>query len=497
MNAIIGPNNCGKSNLLRGVALALDPTFGFDRAKDLPPLGPNTRTRVVCTFEVGTTSPEETLLTRAIEAEKSLSGKSKTYASDRVVRFGVSCSGTGRKEFFVAKGAGTKQPESPEQLETARRAVAQMRNVCRFVYVKSGDSLETLLQGRFRELLRTVLEEHQRPEYDQAESARTDYIDALRHQLLAALEGGVLSHVHRIFPEVGRVDMEPQVSSIEESLLDVDVQLEDLVKGGLADKGTGVRGAVLVAMLRYMADNGKRSVVLAVEEPESFLHPAAQEALRDDLQDLASNDGVSLLVTTHSPFIPSRLPAARLVALTKASNGATSVAGSASGEAQRVSLVLSLFRSAAQPELLERAVRADARALLVVEGWTDARYLAIAARLLNRDDVLAGIEIIPADGASKAVRRALVFKDELPTTQILVVLDDDPDGREAYKKLTTTFGFQGGKEVVYYSRVLQNRLSTGVVEAEDLFATSLHDEFISEFGPQVWTGRTKRDKDWV
>lgn len=36
MNALIGPNNVGKSNLLRAVALALDPNSPFDREADMP-----------------------------------------------------------------------------------------------------------------------------------------------------------------------------------------------------------------------------------------------------------------------------------------------------------------------------------------------------------------------------------------------------------------------------------------------------------------------------
>jgi putative ATP-dependent endonuclease of the OLD family len=34
INALIGPNNCGKSNVLRAVALALDPNYPFDRDRD-------------------------------------------------------------------------------------------------------------------------------------------------------------------------------------------------------------------------------------------------------------------------------------------------------------------------------------------------------------------------------------------------------------------------------------------------------------------------------
>ena len=36
VNSITGPNNAGKSNILRAIALALDPEFEFDRRLDMP-----------------------------------------------------------------------------------------------------------------------------------------------------------------------------------------------------------------------------------------------------------------------------------------------------------------------------------------------------------------------------------------------------------------------------------------------------------------------------
>lgn len=98
---------------------------------------------------------------------------------------------------------------------------------------------------------------------------------------------------------------------MERTLSSVEVRLGDVITTGLSDKGTGVRGGVLVAMLQYLAEQSKRSLVLAVEEPEAFLHPGAQEAIRDELVALARRVDVTLLVTTHSPYVISRTPRPR------------------------------------------------------------------------------------------------------------------------------------------------------------------------------------------
>ncbi|MGH9277887.1 MAG: ATP-dependent nuclease [Acidimicrobiales bacterium] len=184
------------------------------------------------------------------------------------------------------------------------------------------------------------------------------------------------------------------MSSIDDTLSNVAVNVTDAVETGLAAKGTGVRGAAMVAMLRYLADHRKRSMVFAVEEPEAFLHPAAQEDLRDDLEGLGERPDVTLLVTTHSPFVVSRDAKARVTALAKDPEGRTLVTGVAQGDEPHASLLGGLFRDAILADVLERArVPGDAKGVVVVEGRTDAEYLRIAARVSGPPDLLDGLHV--------------------------------------------------------------------------------------------------------
>jgi putative ATP-dependent endonuclease of OLD family len=157
-----------------------------------------------------------------------------------------------------------------------------------------------------------------------------------------------------LFPEISGVRLTPQVPGIDETLSHVDVSLTDSVETMLASKGTGVRGAVVVAMLRYLADQTRQSMLFAVEEPESFLHPGAQEAVRDDLESLAERQDVTLLVTTHSPFVVSRDNQAQVIALSKDPSGRTVLSGTARGSEPQASLIGGLFRDAALPDILDR-----------------------------------------------------------------------------------------------------------------------------------------------
>jgi putative ATP-dependent endonuclease of OLD family len=83
----------------------------------------------------------------------------------------------------------------------------------------------------------------------------------------------------------------------------VEVPLDDL------GSGTKNRTLILLALFRarQMGESdpsaSKITPVLVIEEPESFLHPAAQAEFGRVLQDMAEEFKVQVIVTTHSPYL--------------------------------------------------------------------------------------------------------------------------------------------------------------------------------------------------
>jgi predicted ATP-dependent endonuclease of OLD family len=116
VNYFVGPNNCGKSNLIAALELAMDPNRIFVPERDRPAMlqGP-TKTRITLTFAktVKGDGPEKTLIDRAKKYELALRRRQKretarkgtTYAEDgqvsRVVTFGGQ---GGRQVSYQAKG---------------------------------------------------------------------------------------------------------------------------------------------------------------------------------------------------------------------------------------------------------------------------------------------------------------------------------------------------------------------------------------------------------
>lgn len=68
----------------------------------------------------------------------------------------------------------------------------------------------------------------------------------------------------------------------------------------MTHKGTGYRRLFMVARFRYLAEKTKgNNIIYLIEEPETFLHPTAQQDLLKALKDLSDDNQV--VTTTHSP----------------------------------------------------------------------------------------------------------------------------------------------------------------------------------------------------
>jgi putative ATP-dependent endonuclease of the OLD family len=515
VNAIAGPNNTGKSNIFRALALALDPDFHFDRTLDVPAQASNAKPTVTLTFHVperGAASSEQTLLRYLEEYEKKVKpDASRTYAQDGCIKLRVTIEGAdgdpsgSRRQVFVVKGAGALS--LPDSDPHALKTIKQFHKCFHFVMIRSGESLETLLAGKFRDILQNVLREDLREAYSSAEKSRGRYQKELRNGLLKPLTARIAQEVADLFPEIDKVELVPDVRALEETLTNMSVAVSDVAATDLADKGTGVRGGLLIAMLRHFADVGKRSMLFAVEEPESFLHPAAQEQLREGLEGLAHRRDTSVLLTTHSPYIVSREATATIFAVDKDNRGRTQVVAQARGSDPHAQVLGGLFRDRLVVEVLDRShrVSADAKLVVVVEGSTDADYARIALSIAGRDDLLDGLEFLPAGlgvagnhagGASLVVMQSLVMRS-ISNIPVVALLDNDAEGRSAESTLrqigSKTRHWKRGRTLFSYRDVFKGS-DAFEYEAEDLWADRLPARFIKGRDAERLKAKRRRPK---
>ena len=503
LNVIVGRNNCGKSNLFRSLAAALDPNYEFDPSSDTPGPKAHRYPSIQIWFELDPSEDEERqLLDLAREYEELATETASTRADKNQivlrVTYAPSDDGPATKRERIVFLDGSDTPQATGLTERLSEIVEQLHGLVRFVMVSSGESIASVLEGNFREILHTVVQEHMDDEFDRAEEHRQEYIKGLQTELLGPLRTTVEGLVRRVFPEIKEIYLTPTVSDIETTLSKVQIGLEDAVTTPLAQKGTGVRGGVLVAMLQYLAANASKCVVFAIEEPEAFLHPSAQEDLREGLENLAASPDVNVLVTTHSPFVISRRDDAISVLLEKDHEGRTSVAAKSKGDDQRVAVISGILAEQSLEEVVAaaQAVPADKSGVLLVEGFGDKHYLELAGAKLGRPDAISDLHIVPSNGCSRMANLAVLMRaaTELP---IAILLDNDEPGRAAASRIAGLQDHQtksplfSKKDIISYRAVFKD--ANFAWEAEDLFDPVLIEEFVdSNGGRDAIDGSKKR-----
>ena len=477
LNLLVGPNNCGKSNLLRAVSLALEDVGGerFEPSTDVPSQLKFAYPVVTLTFKCNRKIQVEKTLLREVAAYERSAGGTKTHADSDEVVLRVVYRPSGRDEAFAIKGAPNKKGDEARLDKDLR----QFRKCIRFIYLRSGESLSHFLSGAFKELLHTVLREHLSGHVAEANRRREQYIRELMGELLTPLGQHTLGQLAEVMEEIHDVKVKPFVPDLEETLSKASIFVADSAETPLGNKGTGVRGTFLVALMGYLARHSKRSLILAVEEPESFLHPHAQEELRDDLVRLAKRKDVTLLVTTHSPFVLPHSEHAIITPLRKQPDGRTDFDKQISGDSPHAPAVSCLFGETITPWVLDAVekLKGNARAVLMVEGETDKFYLEHAAEVAGRSDLLKGLDIRYGEGACKAAVGAILLRQMMGQDgPIIVLLDSDEHGKSAASLLKKKFHWHGG-DVLTYRKWRTLEPATVPVEAEDMLPEDLLEGF--------------------
>jgi putative ATP-dependent endonuclease of the OLD family len=224
-----------------------------------------------------------------------------------------------------------------------------------------------------------------------------------------------------------------------------------------------------------LAHEGKE-VVIALEEPESHLHPSAIRQLRTVLKELS--DRHQVVLTTHNPIFTNRLDIHQNIIVKQ----------SRAYPAKNVKEVREVLGVRLDDNL------SSAEVILIVEGEEDR--IALGSILKSMDTQIGknleagrlGIDVL--GGATNLGHRARLHTEAV--CKVHVFLDDDQAGKQAFKAaskdglLDTTgvnFAMVGGKTEA---------------ELEDLYEQTVYDSIIQQEVGLPWAGRgTDRTKKWT
>lgn len=169
-------------------------------------------------------------------------------------------------------------------------------------------------------------------------------------------------------------------------------------------QGTGSINLLVFALLTLIADRrGNESVIFAMEEPEIALPPHTQRRVTRFVRTTMGQ----AIVTSHSPYVIEQFEPEDIVMLNRDSPGTLIGTRPDSG---------GFKPKAYRAQRRQFAEAILARAILVVEGSTEAALLPVASSILEDADPdythldLAGISIFTADGDGDVPRWGPIFK---------------------------------------------------------------------------------------
>jgi putative ATP-dependent endonuclease of the OLD family len=222
-------------------------------------------------------------------------------------------------------------------------------------------------------------------------------------------------------------DFLPQIASVKVIASDdtrhrairrsIDVIVDDGTPTALERKGDGVQSLTAIGLMRG-ASGTKGNLVLAIEEPESHLHPAAIHRLREVIEDISAEHQV--IITTHNPLFVNRQEIARNVIVRR----------SKAESARRISDIRAELGVRASDNLIHAAW------VLVVEGESD--QVALKAILAHESTALRaalreGLLVVDhLGGSGKLPYKLSELRNAL--CGVHVFLDNDQAGQLAVKK---------------------------------------------------------------
>ena len=199
-------------------------------------------------------------------------------------------------------------------------------------------------------------------------------------------------------------------------------------------KGDGTKSLTAISLLRRFGERalGQRALILAIEEPESHLHPRAVHKLREVLYEIAASHQV--IISTHSPILVDRARLARNII----------VQGGRAAPARRINDL----RSALGVEMQDNLT--SAYLVLIVEGECDALILRTWLSALS-PAVKAGFDngILVTDhmcGATNLRYTVGLYKNQL--CNVHAFLDNDSPGRQS-AKMAQDGGALDAKEITH------------------------------------------------
>lgn len=309
VNFFVGDNNCGKSTVFEAI--------DFIRAK-------KTRDEVITKTELegdGFVSVEIEFKGDDLEklVETDALKKYKPYLIDddgakclRIMRSSEESKITqNKKEKTLSIGnvrvfnTDTNQFENPTGIDTTITALFDAQFV--WADTNSGDVADFSKTKICGKIINTIISDKISDSWDSFKKSHKDTFEKIADNL-KPIEDQIQSKLSEQYGNT-EVKFNFTLPEITDFLKSGHIDLSDNgIQTTSSEKGTGMQRALALSLIQVYADitsNGKddasKPIMFFIDEPETFLHPQAQNRLLDSLEKISSQSQV--FIVTHSPYL--------------------------------------------------------------------------------------------------------------------------------------------------------------------------------------------------
>lgn len=312
-------------------------------------------------------------------------------------------------------------------------------------------------------------------ERDESYQSALKVIQDLQQPILDDLANRIREPLAEFLPSIEGVQIEiPETSRRIGVRRDFNVIINDGTPTNIEYKGDGVKSLAALGLLKNKSRHPGASIV-AIEEPESHLHPGAIHQLNEIIKSLTETNQV--ILTTHNPLFVDR------------ENIKTNIIvndGKAT-PAKNVNAIRDVLGIKASDNLT------NANYALVVEGEEDVKalksILPYLSEKLGKSLKSNSLVIEPIGGAGNLSYKLSLLKNSLCVTHAL--LDNDDAGRKAFQKASEDSLLDLPSCTMITCRGMTDS------EFEDCLDVKFYENsFFNEFGVNLKSASFKSNRKW-
>ena len=315
---VLGPNNQGKSNLLRGLSVALRI---MQRALEFPFAYRRSVLRSMpYRYMVRELYDWETDYPIQKQRSKTIRGSSRKFSvfildfkidegeKDEIAhKIGVNLPNDivsvklelGRSMFKTSVLCQRNMLKDEKKISMTNYLMGNI-NIC---YIDAERTAETA-QKNISELIELpIRKQFEGKEYNKF----INKLQAQQEKVLEEISNTLKKSLQEFLPSIknSKIHMKGQDFRMRSpSSMTSDIFIDDGVETPLRQKGSGVQSLIAISIANYISQSKKRgseNLILAIEEPETHLHPMAVHQVKETIEKISKTTPV--VITTHSPLL--------------------------------------------------------------------------------------------------------------------------------------------------------------------------------------------------